>query len=96
MFQCIVSNDIGSVSSSALLFVTELAPRFHSNVFSFKNICCGRSSFIYSLPCSVQPSAKTHWKKLDDSSEAEGLELNNFIDQSVPGQEMKEMRILFL
>uniref|UniRef100_A0A914NQL9 Ig-like domain-containing protein n=1 Tax=Meloidogyne incognita TaxID=6306 RepID=A0A914NQL9_MELIC len=93
MFQCIVSNDIGSVSSSALLFVTELAPRFHSNVFPSKIFVVEGAHL--SIPCLVQsnPSAKTHWKKLDDSSEAEGLELNNFIDQSVPGQEIALLNI---
>uniref|UniRef100_A0A915NV97 Uncharacterized protein n=1 Tax=Meloidogyne floridensis TaxID=298350 RepID=A0A915NV97_9BILA len=93
MFQCIVSNDIGSVSSSALLFVTESAPRFHSNVFPSKIFVVEGTHL--SISCLVQsnPPAKTHWKKLDDSSEAEGLELNNFIDQSVPGQEIALLNI---
>uniref|UniRef100_A0A1I8BHF8 Ig-like domain-containing protein n=1 Tax=Meloidogyne hapla TaxID=6305 RepID=A0A1I8BHF8_MELHA len=93
IFQCIVSNDIGSVSSSALLFVTELAPRFHANVFLSKIFVVEGTHL--SIPCLFQsnPPAKAQWKKLFDASETEGSELNNFIDQSVPGQEIALLNI---
>lgn len=36
VYQCIVSNDVGSVSTSALLKIENFAPTFHANIFPSK------------------------------------------------------------
>jgi hypothetical protein len=88
-----VSNDVGSVSSSALLSVVGLEPRFHANVFP-SSVFAVEGSHL-SIPCLFQssPSAKARWKRLFDSLETEGSEVNTVIDQSVPGQEIALLNI---
>uniref|UniRef100_A0AC34GP16 Uncharacterized protein n=1 Tax=Panagrolaimus sp. ES5 TaxID=591445 RepID=A0AC34GP16_9BILA len=67
IFQCIVSNDVGSVSSSARLTVEDAAPKFHGNIFPRRIFVVEGSKL--SLPCLylASPRGFAHWYSASSS-----------------------------
>uniref|UniRef100_A0A914EKX6 Uncharacterized protein n=1 Tax=Acrobeloides nanus TaxID=290746 RepID=A0A914EKX6_9BILA len=61
IYQCIASNDVGSVSSATRLTIKDIAPRFHGNVFP-KRLYLVEGSKL-DLPCLYQaiPKGTSMW-----------------------------------
>uniref|UniRef100_A0A7E4WCE2 Down syndrome cell adhesion molecule-like protein Dscam2 n=1 Tax=Panagrellus redivivus TaxID=6233 RepID=A0A7E4WCE2_PANRE len=61
IYQCIASNDVGSVSSSARLSVDDNAPKFHGNIFP-RRVFVVESSKL-TLPCfyDASPRGFSRW-----------------------------------
>ena len=50
IYQCIISNDVGSVSSSARLTVEDATPKFHGNIFPRRVFVVEGSKLVCNLP----------------------------------------------
>lgn len=74
IYQCIASNDVGSVSSATRLTIKDIAPRFHGNVFPKRLYLVEGSklvikkenkkqNFFKGLPCLYQaiPKGTSMW-----------------------------------
>jgi hypothetical protein len=86
-----IISQVGSVSSSALLLVERLAPRFHANVFPSRLFIVEGSQLH--LPCLFQssPSGKAQWSRMTrlEGTEVERLEpANSIVDGTVPDEEI--------
>uniref|UniRef100_A0A914HVU1 Uncharacterized protein n=1 Tax=Globodera rostochiensis TaxID=31243 RepID=A0A914HVU1_GLORO len=91
LIQCMASDDVGSVSSSALLVVATLSPRFHSNVIPSRlSIAKGA---VLSLPCLFQssPPGKGRWTKRGDTEK--GQQIRSDRDQKLSGREIAVLNL---
>ncbi|KAH7730636.1 CRE-RIG-6 protein [Aphelenchoides avenae] len=75
VFQCIVSNDVGSASSSSYVLVRNIPPKFHGNVLPERIFLTEGSklaSLIFVLPCTfhANPMGKAVWNRLSAGSGA--------------------------
>lgn len=76
VYQCVVTNEIGSVTTSALLTVKNLAPKFHANIFPAKVFVIEDAKL--QLPCfyHASPRGQSFWRRI--SSKSKHSTNNNF------------------
>ncbi|KAL3120556.1 hypothetical protein niasHT_007848 [Heterodera trifolii] len=89
LVQCMVSDEVGSVSSSALLVVSAFPPRFHSNIFPSRlSVAPGA---LLSVPCLFQssPPGKGRWSRRE---KAKGRPIGSESDQTKAGR--REIAVL--
>jgi hypothetical protein len=88
----LLNSQVGSVSSSALLLVDFVPPRFHANIFPSRVFIVEGGRLA--LPCLFQssPPGKAEWHRLIEGGAKQPV-AHVDVDRSVPGEEVALLRL---